>query len=183
MKILFHLGHPAHFHLFKNSIKSLIEDGHTPLIIINKKDILEELLINEDFEYTNILPKGRKDTKLSIAYGLAKQEYQLLKYCLKVKPDLLVGTSVPICHVGKILSIPSINMNEDDANVVPLFSNLAYPFADTILSPTSCNNLKWDNKTIKYPGFSRDIVSFGIVKEIQVSNDQILTYLAGSNHL
>ena len=33
-------------------------------------------------------------------------------------------------------------------------------------------------KSIKYPGFSRDIVSFGIVKEIQVSNDQILINLA-----
>lgn len=33
-------------------------------------------------------------------------------------------------------------------------------------------------KSIKYPGFSRDIVSFGIVKEIQVSNDKILINLA-----
>jgi predicted glycosyltransferase len=31
MRILFHLGHPAHFHLFKNVIKSLKENGHQTL--------------------------------------------------------------------------------------------------------------------------------------------------------
>ena len=33
-------------------------------------------------------------------------------------------------------------------------------------------------KNVKYPGFSRDIVSFGIVKEIQVSSDQVSINLA-----
>ena len=41
MKILFHLGHPAHFHLFKNTIKNLIKDGNKIFIIIQKKDVLE----------------------------------------------------------------------------------------------------------------------------------------------
>ena len=41
---LFHLGHPAHFHLFKNPIKSLTADGHKVSIVIKKKDILESLL-------------------------------------------------------------------------------------------------------------------------------------------
>tara|TARA_Y100001935_G_C17307058_1_gene513013 strand:+ start:2309 stop:3406 length:1098 start_codon:yes stop_codon:yes gene_type:complete len=153
MKILFHLGHPAHFHLFKNTILNLTQQGHKTSIIIKKKDILEELLINEGLKYKNILPEGRKNSKISIAIGLLKQDFQILKYCLKYKPNLLVGTSVPICHVGKFLGIPSINLNEDDASVVPLYSKLAYPFADIILSPTCCNNMKWDKKTIKYPGF------------------------------
>jgi len=33
-------------------------------------------------------------------------------------------------------------------------------------------------KSVKYPGFTRDIVSFGIVKEITVDNDAIKIELA-----
>lgn len=153
MKVLFHLGHPAHFHLFKNIIKDLISKGHSVKILIKKKDILESLIINEGLEYENILPDGRKANKFHIALGLLKQDYGVLKYTLKFKPDLLVGTSVPIAHVGKLLNIPSINVNEDDACVVPLYSKLAYPFVNYIISPFSCNNGKWENKSIKYNGY------------------------------
>lgn len=34
MKILFHLGHPVHFHLFKNVIKTLKEKKHQVFIFI-----------------------------------------------------------------------------------------------------------------------------------------------------
>ena len=33
-------------------------------------------------------------------------------------------------------------------------------------------------KSVKYPGFTRDIVSFGIIKEITVDNDAIKIELA-----
>ena len=39
MKALFHLGHPAHFHLFKNVIVTLNSKGHQIFILIKKKDI------------------------------------------------------------------------------------------------------------------------------------------------
>lgn len=38
------MGHPAHFHLFKNTIILLKEAGHDVKILIKKKDILEDLL-------------------------------------------------------------------------------------------------------------------------------------------
>ena len=44
MRVLFQLGHPAHFHLFKNTIADLQRDGHQTFILIRKKDILEDLL-------------------------------------------------------------------------------------------------------------------------------------------
>lgn len=153
MRILFHLGHPAHFHLFKNVIKSLKENGHQTYILIKKKDILEELLKESGFVYHNILPQGRKDDKISIAFGQLKQDIKLLSFCLKQKPDILIGTSVAISHVGKLLSIPSINLNEDDADVVPLYAKLTYPWATHILAPHICRMGKWINKTIFYQGY------------------------------
>lgn len=153
MRILFHLGHPAHFHLFKNVIQSLKDKGHTIAILIKKKDILEDLLKASGLEYINILPKGRKDSKFGIALGVIESDYKILRFSISFKPNLLIGTSYAISHVGKLLRIPSINLNEDDSDIVPLYSKLSYPWASVILSPNVCNNGKWNKKTIKYNGY------------------------------
>ena len=153
MKILFHLGHPAHFHLFKNVIKNLINNSHEITILIKTKDVLEELLIESKVEYTNLLPHGRKDNLIGIAIGQITQDYRMFNYVRKNRVDLLVGSSVSITHVGKLLGIPSISLGEDDAKVVPFYSYLSYPFANVILSPVSCDNNKWDKKTIHYESY------------------------------
>ena len=153
MRLLFYLGHPAHYHLFRNSISQLEGKGHSIVILIKKKDILEELLKSSGSPYLNILPEGRKDSRAGIAWGLAKRDLRLFRHCLSHRPDLMIGTSTEITHVGKVLGIPSVNVNEDDAGVVPFYSKLSYPFAGCILSPDVCNNGKWTNKTVSYPGY------------------------------
>lgn len=153
MKILFHLGHPAHFHLFKNVIKSLKEKGHLVYILIKKKDVLEELLIESGFEYQNILPDGRKDSLYGIALGQFKQFQKLLRFCIKNKPDILIGSTPTVAQVALVLRLPSIVLSEDDAEAVSLFAKTTYPFASHILSPDSCNNGKWDKKTVKYNSY------------------------------
>lgn len=153
MKVLFHLGHPAHFHLFKNVISKLHSTGHATIIAIKKKDVLENLLISSGFDFVNVLPEGRKDDKFSIALGQLKQDYQVLKICMAQRPDLLVGTSVAISHVGKLLGIPSVNLNEDDAEIVPLYARLAYPWATRIVAPNVCSVGKWTSKKDGYEGY------------------------------
>lgn len=153
MKVLFYMGHPAHFHLFKNIIRNLERKGNQISILIKKKDILEDLLRNGKYSYHNILPEGRKDNKVGIALGLIKRDLRLLRFCLNSRPDILVGTSSEIGHVGTLLKIPSINVNEDDADVVPLFSKISYPWSTYVLSPSVCNNGKWELKTVKYNGY------------------------------
>jgi len=153
LKYLFHLGHPAHFHLFKNTIKRLKELGHICYIIIKQKDVLEDLVSLEGFEYQNILPSGRKDSSLGIAFGLLKQDIRLFSFCLKHKPDLLIGSTPTVAHVGKLLKIRSIILSEDDAKEVLMFAKNSYPFVDIILSPDSCDNGKWNKKTVNYPSY------------------------------
>lgn len=153
MKYLFHLGHPAHFHLFKNSIQQLKDDGHQVAILIKKKDILEELLQNAGLDYYNLLPNGRRDNKVGIALGMIETDIKLFRFALSFKPTIMVGTSYAISHVGKLLRIPSINVNEDDFDVVPLYSKLSYPWASTILAPCVCKTGKWEEKTIHYEGY------------------------------
>jgi hypothetical protein len=153
MKYLIYLGHPAHFHLFKFTIKKLQDRGHNVSVLIKKKDILEELLQRYGMNYINILPEGRDDNKLAIALGVLKRDWRLFQYCVANRPDLLMGTSVEIGQVGTLLRIPSVNVNEDDAQVVPLYSKISYPWCTHILSPRVCANGKWENKSVKYEGY------------------------------
>jgi hypothetical protein len=153
MRILFHLGHPAHFHLFKNVIKSLKENGHQTYILIKKKDVLEDLLKESGFDYQNILPDGRKDSLIGIAIGQIKQTSRLFIFCLTNKVDILIGSTPAVAQVGKLLNKPSINLSEDDAEAVSLFAKTTYPFSTVILSPDSCNNGKWEYKSVKYNSY------------------------------
>lgn len=154
MRVLFHLGHPAHFHLYKNVIKNLKSENHEVSILIKKKDILEDLLKEADLPYINILEKGRKDHKLGMVYGLIMQDYGVLKLCLKKKQDILVGSSASISHVGKLLNIPSINVTEDDAEIVPMFAKLAFPWTSVVIAPYVCSVGKWVDKKIPYSGYN-----------------------------
>ncbi|HNR19382.1 MAG TPA: DUF354 domain-containing protein [Bacteroidia bacterium] len=153
MRYLFYFGHPAHFHLFKNTVAGLKNLGHEVEILIKKKDILEELLQNAGWQYLNINPKGRADNKIAIAWSLLKRDVEFYKVCRAFKPQLMIGTSAEIAHVGKLLSIPSIVVNEDDAEIVPLFAKLAYPFATYILAPECCSVGKWKQKKIAYKSY------------------------------
>ena len=153
MKILVYMGHPAHFYLYKNTIKQLREDGHQVEILIKKKDILQSLLDNQGWEYHNILQEGRKDSKLGMLIGMLKRAWRQNIFCAQFKPDILTGTSVENSYIGKWRHIPVINCNEDDAAVVPLYAKLSYPWANAILNPIVCNSGKWNSKATKYPSY------------------------------
>lgn len=153
MKVLFHLGHPAHYHLFKNVIKKLDENGHKSLILIKKKDVLRNLLEDSGFDFQNILPEGKSLGRLGLVKDLFKRGSRIISFCKEHKPDVLIGTSPDISYVGKFLGIPAINVQEDDAAIVPLHAWIAYPWATEILSPTSCDNGRWKKKTVSYSGY------------------------------
>ena len=89
-----------------HTIRKLKADGHRLTLIATKKDVPEDLLRKEGLEYRNFLPHGRKDNKWSIALGLLKQDLRLVAHCLRDRPDLMIGTSTEICHVGWLLRIP-----------------------------------------------------------------------------
>ena len=153
MRVLVYLGHPAHFYNYRNVIPKLKADGHQVEILIKKKDVLQELLDNAGFPYHNILKEGRKDSKLGIAWGLLKRTWRLNAFCAQYHPDILTGTSVENSFIGKLRHIPVININEDDASVVPKYAKLSYPWASVILSPVVCDNGKWNEKSIKYNSY------------------------------
>ena len=152
MKFLFYLGHPAHFHLFKHTMKRLRTNGHTIEIIIKTKDILEKLLESDNIGYTNILSEGRKNTKFSMLMAVLKRDWRLSKFLQKNRVDVMVGSEPSLAQVGKLFGIPSLIVVEDDTHVIPYFASITYPFTRTIISPKSCDIGKWSHKKISYRG-------------------------------
>lgn len=153
MKFLFYLGHPAHYHLFNSIIVSLKKKNHQIKVVIRKKDVLEDLLNKKGQEYINVFPRERGSGKFSIAWSLLKKNFALYKIVKEYRPSVMVGTSAEIAHIGRLLHIYSIVVNEDDFDAVPYFSKLAYPFGDSILAPFPCRVGKWADKSIRYDGY------------------------------
>jgi len=152
MKLLFYLHHPAHFHLFRNTINILKKKNEIQIIAV-KKDVLTKLLKTEKLKFHNIFPKGRKKNYLSIATSILKQDFRLLKICLRTKPNLLIGTSTQIAHIGKLIRIPQLFFNEDDIEAIPWVGRIAYPFTKHIFAPINCSTGKFVKKTIYYSGY------------------------------
>ncbi len=147
------LGHPAHFHLFKNIIQNLTDNGRAPLIIIKKKDILEALVQGSGYEYIVI-----RELRSNNFFGLIKSVYEMEKTILKVisqyKIDFLIGST--LSFASRILKRKTVIITgEDDAKVIPMYANLVYPFANYILTPEVCDNGMWNRKSLKYQGFQK----------------------------
>ena len=152
MKYLFQLNHPAHYHLFKNSIKELKRKGHEVQILARKKDILVELLKNETYVLLKT-EKGKNLIEKIRKYNDANNE--ILEYCKTFNPDLIIGTG-SFGFVTKKLGIPSIFLGEDDLDInLILFLTGIFFYKDfsEILAPAVCNNLLWNKKTTFYHGY------------------------------
>lgn len=153
MKLLVYLGHPAHFHLFRFVIRRMRENGHEVSILARKKDVLEDLLREEGWEFQNVSPRLRSENIFGMVGAMIGRQRAIFREATRNRPDLMIGTSAEIGHVGRLLGIRSIVVNEDDADVVPLFANLAYPFCNHILAPGCCRMGRWAYKTVFYESY------------------------------
>ena len=155
MRYLFYFGHPAHFHLFKHTVAALKADGHTVDLFCKTKDLLGDLLDASGWAYTNLLPQGKGEGRLAMATDLLARNGRMLRHCLRHRPDLMAGTSPEVAQVGRLLGIPSLVLNEDDVEVVPLFARAAYPFCTAVVAPEQTDLGRWAPKGITYPGYQK----------------------------
>lgn len=143
MHVLFDLGHPAHVHLFRNMAQRLIERGDRVTITIRERGIVPYLLRHYGLSFW-VASKPRAGF-VGSAIELVIHDWQVLKASFPDRPDFLIGTSVSVAHVGTLIGRPSIVLNEDDADYVPLFARITYPFATRVVIPSILR----DRKTAK----------------------------------
>jgi uncharacterized protein len=155
MRYLFFFVHPSKFYVFRNTINSLKKNGHLVDIVITSKDLLDDLVKQEGWEYSNIFPKGRKmkglPVYLSSGINFFRTIYRLYKFKRGKVYDLLITDDL-LVYIGKLKKIPSIVFLDDDISVVKKFS-LILSQADYILSPEVTDIGKYSHKKIMFPGY------------------------------
>lgn len=149
-KFLFYLGHPAHYHNISIVAKRLKEKGHSVVLVARAKDVLFHL-IDESLFRVYRLSERKGDSKASIIMTVLYRELKMMGIVRKEKPDLMIGTDIVIAHIGKLLGISSLILNEDDADQVPLLAKYGFKYSDGVVAPHCCRT-PGKNK-IAYPGY------------------------------
>lgn len=156
MKYLFYFGHPAQYLFLRETIRRLLLSPENQVtILIKTKDVLEALVKEDGFAYTNVLTKQRGLSKLAVTYSFLNRLRLLIPIIFKTKPDLLIGTDATIAQVGKLFGINRITIIEDDYEVIRSLASLTYPFTQTILCPQVCEVGPWTEKKIGYKGYMK----------------------------
>ena len=149
MKILIDIGHPAHFHYFRNLYKILIKKGHKVCVTAKSKDISLKLLNNFSIPY-NCTGENKK-TIIGKFLSIIESDYIILKISLKFKPDLFVSFfSLSASHVGTLFNKPVIAFADTEHAKLSIITTA--PFTDVILTP-SCFNKYLGNKQIRFNGY------------------------------
>ena len=155
MKIIVYFAHPAQYMFLRNTIRRLISNGHTIKILIKTKDVLEKLVINDNFPYQNILSKERSQSIFGIVLSIIKRNFKIFSIIKKINPDLLISTDASLAQLGWLLNIPRITVLEDDYEIIKPLAILTYPFTSVIVCPNVCKVGRWNSKKIGYDGYMK----------------------------
>ena len=154
MKFLFFLVHPAKFHFHKVQINELKKRGHQVDVLITKKDILEDLVLSEGWDYTNIYPEGRKikylHVYLAAVISIFRTVYRLLKFTYGKNYDLFIGDLTSI--LGRIKNTPSIYATDDVFSAVPEQA-IFFQTTNYIVAPKITDLGRYKTKKISYNGY------------------------------
>jgi hypothetical protein len=152
-KILFYLGHPAHYHFFSKVFQALSPEQY--VIVIKTKDVLEQLLQESRLPYVNIDTKalGAGRSFFRMLLDLLKRSYRIGIIARKHRATLLAASAVEAAVIGRLFRIPSYVFFEDDFEKIKPFAKIAGPLAHHLVCPDCCSAWKWHNKKIGYAGY------------------------------
>jgi len=152
---LIYLGHPSHFYVFRHIIQTLKENNYKVVVVIKTKDVLEDLVKSEAWEYHNISKTRRGSSFYEIAKDVVGRNLSLSKILVSKKIDIILTCGSDIAFLAKIFRIPLFLFNDDDFDVVPKSATYGWPHVPTIFAPKGCDMGKFNSKTIHYNGFQK----------------------------
>lgn len=150
MGLLVYMGHPAHFHLFKNSIDRLQEKNVRVTVVIKSKDVLEQLVKDKGYAYINVSDAAGKGSAYLNFFSRLRKLSSIIR---KEKPSLLAGSAAELAILGRLHRLPSYIFFEDDFEAVPRFAKIAGPLATKLICPHCCSAWKWDHKKTGYNSY------------------------------
>lgn len=147
------MGHPAHFHLFKNLIHSLPEKD--VIVVISNKDILKNLLVENNIKFQLLSEYGKNQSPISKLLKLVRTSWKLLQITIKYKPDALIGCLSQIAWVGFLTRKKTLFFAEDDFAYTSIQCRITYPFVTNVITAEEVNVGPFSKKQIKYPAYHK----------------------------
>lgn len=155
MRIGIYVGHPAQYHFFRHTIRILKDRGHSVLILLKTKDVLESLVRHDNLDYINIQARVRKNGFIAIATASLRRTLRVYRIARTEKLELLMGTDAAIAQVARLQNKVAFTTLEDDVEVISKLAKLTYPFTTHIITPTECSVGRWSKKKIAYAGYMK----------------------------
>ena len=126
------MHHPKHFWMFKNLILAGQKKGWEFIILVSKKDVLEELLQTSGLKYY-IIGKNQP-TMFKKIIELLKYTYYTYKYSKEFNPDVYISQA--LLHFGLISTIRrSFYFIFEDTEYVPILHKLTIPLCTNVITP------------------------------------------------
>ena len=151
MRILVDIGHPAHVHLFRNLIRRTLAEGGAALATTREKEVTVQLC--QAYGIPQLVVSRKRRGLVGNAVEYFERTWRVWRAARRFRPDALLGTSVSIGPVGRLIGKPSIVFQEDDASHVPGFARLAYPLSSYIATPACLAHEDYGRKHLTYQGY------------------------------
>lgn len=134
MKILFELSHPKHFYQFRYLLFYYLNNGDDIKIIARKKDVLLDILKEENLEYS-ILGKHGKGLldKFLVVPQLIWNYNRILR---SFKPDIILSKASPYALLANPF-FRAITIIAPDSEIVTLTNRFVAPFTDLVITPVT----------------------------------------------
>ncbi len=149
MRVLFELNHPKHFYQFKGLIDKLKEDNCNIKILAREKDVLLNILNEEELDYT--IP-GKHSAgligKFLLIPHILSNYYSTVR---KFKPTLIVSKASPYAVLMRLFSKVKLIITPD-SEVVSLTNKFVAPYSHYVVTPNTFT-IDYGNKHKKIDGF------------------------------
>lgn len=123
--------------------------GVRALWTVHDKDVLVSLLREHGFDPI-VLAKAQKGLLRKLG-ELIVYDFRLAALARRERPLALIGKTVSLAHVGRLLGIPALLINDDSAAANPQYRYLACPFATRIIT-AECLGEDYGARQRVYPG-------------------------------
>ena len=132
MKYLFELTHPKHYYQFRPIINALEKDGHQVMVIARDKDVLLNILQEENRPYALYGQHGK--SLLRKFTVLPKLLWSYAGIVRKYKPGLIVSKASPYAAImGRFFGIKTVIF--PDSEVVTLTNKFVAPNSNLVITP------------------------------------------------
>lgn len=132
MRILIDIGHPAHVHYFKNTIRILVEAGNQVFVVARAKDITFDLLVAYEIPF---ISRGKgKHSLIAKFFYLFLGSYTIWRVAKRNNIDCYLSFASPYNALASIFyRKPVITFDDTEHNS---FNHRIYvPLSDLIITP------------------------------------------------